>query len=74
MGDVGVDAIAIRESTKHYASRAGISFAVGEGEFVAGAELQLRVPEKSPLRRFHQHAIQRGDRDHETQQRQGQRL
>jgi NitT/TauT family transport system ATP-binding protein len=42
MRDIGVDAIAIRELTKHYASRAGavtaldhISFAVGEGEFVA---------------------------------------
>jgi NitT/TauT family transport system ATP-binding protein len=42
MRDIGVDAIEIRELTKHYASRAGavtaldqISFAVGEGEFVA---------------------------------------
>jgi NitT/TauT family transport system ATP-binding protein len=42
MGGIGVDAIAIRELTKHYPSRAGavtalddISFAVGEGEFVA---------------------------------------
>ena len=42
MRDIGVDAIAIRELTKQYASRAGavtaldhISFAVAEGEFVA---------------------------------------
>ena len=42
MRDIGVDAIEIRELTKQYASRAGavtaldqISFAVGEGEFVA---------------------------------------
>jgi NitT/TauT family transport system substrate-binding protein len=42
MRAIGVDAIEIRELTKHYASRAGavtaldqISFAVGEGEFVA---------------------------------------